>query len=244
MPGVSMDVGQVSMVVRSLRGSPITVLFAMMVMPDLHGEAEIASRTGFGRKTVRSALGSLEELGFVQRHGRYEAWILTARARQMVLGETGELADGGDDPCNKSDGSILPLPPSSSSSRDISRNEHENPETTTTGEGQKVPLPPEGTDEAFDVLLRLGCSPVVAARSLGRALEQWSEDQVCVEARAWCAYCASPAGNGIRAPGFLVARRLAGGVAAPEVREESDRERRDRETRAYLEAAWTEIVHH
>lgn len=243
MPGVTMDVGQVALVVRSLRGSPITVLFAMIVMPDLHSEADIAGRTGFSRKTVRSALGSLEELGFVQRNGRYEAWILTARARQMVLGETRDDEDTAIEASNKSDGYILPLA-SSSSSSDSSHDVESDPETTTTDEGQKVPLPPEGTEGAFDVLLRLGCSPSVAVRSLAKSLVQWSEDQVCAEADAWCAYCASPAGNGIRAPGFLVARRLSAGVAAPEVREVSDRERRERETAAYLEAAWTEIVRH
>ena len=74
-------------VMAALKPSAAKVLIAMLFFPGLHGPVEIADNTGMNRGTVASALINLEKLGFVCRNGRYEAWIITARARQMVLGE-------------------------------------------------------------------------------------------------------------------------------------------------------------
>ena len=219
-----------SVLVRALRGAPWTVVIAFLFWPGAHGETELAARTGYNRRTVRGALIELEALGFVQRHGRYEAWALTSTCRQMILGE--------------SEGGNLPLSSSSSS------NEHEicgtetDPETTTTGEGQKLPLEiPDGTDGAYGLLLRLGCSPQVAITAIDACLAAgWEPDEVCGETEAWFDYCRSPLGRGIRSPGFLVARRLREGVTAPEVPGESSVERAERETRRYLEEQWSRIV--
>lgn len=181
------------MLIRSLRGTPWTVVVAMVMLPSLHGETEIAAATGYSRKTVRKALLDLEGLGFVNRNGRYEAWILTARARQMVLGETGDGAgqealtvdaEATEKPVDNSEtrenqgggmgknypskGKNYPSPSSSS----LTTHDSKDLETSLTtnnnnsdGEGQKLPFGADG--EAAVAALRDTGMPAVARNGKG-----------------------------------------------------------------------------
>jgi len=137
---------QTKMVVRSLRGAPWTVVMAMVMLPNLHGEMELAGATGYSRKTVRQALIDLESLGFVQRNGRFEVWILTSRARQMVLGEAeqepepeaieveAEAVDAG------AKGKKYPSPSSSSYMSLPASTDSQTTTTTTQSDGKFLPL--------------------------------------------------------------------------------------------------------
>jgi len=223
---------QKRMMLRAVRGSPSTIILAMLFFPNLHGEAGLASASGMNRKTVRKCLYDLESLGFVLRGGRYEAWILAPGVRQMVLGEDGQ--ESGEGYILPIEGYKLPFPSSSSSTTCI-HDEHElvDSETTTTRadrEGETLPFPAE-LESSRRVLLDMGCSPAAAVTGLDAAVARGlSDDQIeaCVD--GWCVYCASDKGSSIRAPGFLSAKRVGQGVEAPGLPEES----RDEKAARYL----------
>jgi hypothetical protein len=124
-----------TLVLKALRGAPWTVVIAMLMFPNIHGEAQIAAKTGYTRKTVRGALGELETLGFVKREGRYQAWILTVHGRQMILGET-------DPQALEVEGESLPLPAMSCHGVGIATQAEHADKTPYThmDEGENLPL--------------------------------------------------------------------------------------------------------
>lgn len=95
---------------RSIKGAPATVLLAMALLGrgQAVGCVTLTQATGYSRPTVTAALGVLEAVGLVQRHGRYESWMLTVSARQFILGEMAPTLD-----C--SEGKTFSLAPCSSS---------------------------------------------------------------------------------------------------------------------------------
>lgn len=92
-------------------------------------------------------------------------------------------------------------------------------ETTTTRsrERENLPVPPAGTEPAYELLLGLGCSPTKAIASIcARLADGWEAAEVVGETEAWGAYCRSPRGRSLKAPGFFVAARLERGILAPD----------------------------
>ncbi len=84
------------MTVRALKGAPASIILAMLLMPEQVGVGtmELTTMTGYGKDAVRRGLRTLETIGMVQKIGRYNGWVLTAQARQLVLGEAHLLKDG------------------------------------------------------------------------------------------------------------------------------------------------------
>jgi hypothetical protein len=71
--------------VRTLKGAPLSVLFALFFANQPVGEKWLVEVTGYSVITVRRGLEYLAEIRLVQRNGRYSAWILSGQARQLVL---------------------------------------------------------------------------------------------------------------------------------------------------------------
>ena len=222
---------QKRLMLRAVRGSPSTIILAMILFPNLHGESGLASASGLDRKTVRKCLYDLEGLGFVLRGGRYRAWVLAPGVRQMVLGEDGR------------EGYILPIAGSSSSTCIDAVGVLKETETTTTradGEGEGLPFAAE-LERCLGILLEMGCSPAMAEAGLGRAIEGGAEaGEIETRLAGWRGYCASEMGRSVRAPGFLTAKRVGQGVDAPELAAET----RDAVAAHYLDEAMGWIVKH
>ena len=203
------DKAERRMLLRAVRGSASTMILTMLLFPELHGEVELASACGMNRKTVRRCLTDLAGLGIVLRGDRYRGWCLGPGVRQMVLGE-------GDGERLPIEGYILPIASSSSSTHDMKASS-KGSETTTTGDGESLPIG-VGWGECVEKLVGVGCSPAAAKACVSVAAGR-GESEVVVGKRldGWLLYCGSERGAGIRAPGFLSAARVGAGIDAPVV---------------------------
>lgn len=70
---------------RQLKGAPISVLLSMIFVHQAVSERWIIQTTGYSQNVVRGALNYLKECNFVQRNGRFEAWILCDGVLQLPL---------------------------------------------------------------------------------------------------------------------------------------------------------------
>lgn len=81
--------------IRSLKGPPAVILLLLMVRGASMTNVEICRFTGYSDKPVRSALETLEVLGFVQNNGHFNGWSLAAGEWQLPLptmAASGELS--------------------------------------------------------------------------------------------------------------------------------------------------------
>lgn len=69
---------------RGLKGSPLSVLMAMIMVGQPVGAEWLERTTGYTDKSVLSSLLFLEEAGYIQRNGRY-AWVITGDQVQLPL---------------------------------------------------------------------------------------------------------------------------------------------------------------
>jgi DNA-binding HxlR family transcriptional regulator len=242
------------MLVRALRGAPWTVLIAMIMLPGPHGVTTLMQSTGYSDKTISKALDDLEALGFVQSHGRYVAYILTAQARQLLLFDGDALAaedeveaevieaetenfrlDHATEPGRRK----ISVSRSSSSTPCSSCSE-QSPKTTTTPQSEtenfRLPLDPD-VDAALELLEGVGVPQAKAQTAIQTALAHGWDGAQCAECiSGWLAYCETDAGSTVKHPGFLAAARLKSRRNAPTV------EPRKMTTQDYIQAAYDRLV--
>lgn len=237
------------------------VLFAMLFFHGLHGVNDIARMTAMNRGTVRNALINLEQLGFVNNTGRYEAWILTTRARQLVLGE-GEiltLAADEDMTAVEAEGEILTLAPDDAAPGEDAA-DAEAAETGGLGdlEGENLTLASSSsltnfsrsvsqsvkttttqTDthaaESVELLVHEGVPRPLAVQAVEKALAGgWNPQRVLEAVWGWFDYAETGRGLQIRQIGFLIVKRLMQLQDPPEL---TDHERSELDRRHALAAA-------
>jgi len=265
----SVELQQRKMLVRSLRGAPWTVLMAMLLLPGPHGVSTLCEATGFSDKTVSRALGDLESLGFVQQHGRYVAYILTAQARQLMLWDTEKIrlpieAEGEpveDAPDSETENLRLEeeeaapetvadpgrrkksvSPSSSSCSPTTGVGSHASKTTTTTTPNDSPD--PQALDppaeKALGYLLEVAVPRQRALHAIQAALRRgWDGEQVLDCVAGWLDYAESPEGASIRQPGFLALKRLQTLQPAPAPAEQAQPTTAD-----YIAAAYERVVRH
>ena len=202
------------MILRALKGAPVSVVLALMMARGGLGVRELQGWTGYSDKPVRAALRVLGELGLVQRHAYHSGWLLTARGRQMVLGE-------GATPENlRSAGS--------SSGSSLIDGVRVLPETTTTTtvtpenfRSEHAPGFEELGKDWRHVVGRVLCkhcgmgrrraeSVVLECAAAGRF-----PGQVAYEALIWLAYCQDEERSTINNPAGFIASRVGGCVSPP-----------------------------
>ena len=95
-------------IIQELRGAPLTVLVAMLVLGQSVQSGSLAKTCGFSRPTIRTALRGLHDRGFVVQDP-LGGWGLTEAARDFLSGqlapsrtESGQHA--GDDPLLQAEG--------------------------------------------------------------------------------------------------------------------------------------------
>lgn len=214
-----MDERQVTVMVRSLKGAPASIVLAMLLLPPgaALGATQLARMTGYSDKPITQALQILTEMGLMQQHKRYSGWMLTVDARQLILGEmTPTLTEDGE-----SEKFRLPC---SCSSYNYTESESENfrlpteTTTTTTGESEIFRLPPEW-EEALDMLInRCGCPGQTAKPAIQAAVERKELPAfVMWNMLRWLAYSLDTRrGNGIKNPPIFVASKVRSGELCPE----------------------------
>jgi len=82
-PGDFMVENQIELV-RSLKGAPLSILFAMAMAGQAVGAKWLERKTGYGERLIEQGLLLLEEYGFVMRINRYK-WSLADRVKQLPL---------------------------------------------------------------------------------------------------------------------------------------------------------------
>ena len=70
--------------VRSLKGAPISILFAMAMAGEAVGAEWLGRTTGYSDHTIAQGLLLLEEYGFIVRINRYR-WGLGENIKQLPL---------------------------------------------------------------------------------------------------------------------------------------------------------------
>lgn len=207
--------------IRAIRGAPLTVLVALTMSGQPLGTAQLATLTGYSDKTVTSALLTLQGLGLVQRHGRYQAWLPTPQAGPFL--GTGQVEP-----------EIPRLAhPSGSSGSDHDLDQEEPETTTSTGrtgdqgvdrgsetsavhQGPRQ-LPAEWLELAGLLVERCATPPALAHRALARARDDgYYPAYIRYAILRWLAYCLSDHGKTIKNRGAFIASRIAQGLEPPE----------------------------
>jgi len=87
---------------RALKGAPASILLALMLANKSLGTADLATYTGYNRKTIGSGLLVLQSLEAITNANRYHGWQLSPTFKQLILPgfQLGEV-----------EGYILPLDP-------------------------------------------------------------------------------------------------------------------------------------
>jgi hypothetical protein len=196
---------------RTLKGSPLTVLFAMLLLRRPLGVTELETITGYDRKTVRKGLKTLQGLMLVTQTQRFFGWQLTDRGYQLpLIGlEALSLPDS-------SEAEILPLDPRSSSYlNSISIDQYHM--SLNGANQQQLPLPNEGEFLPLVNLLtdRCGSPPSNAKKAITVALARDSPLNIEVQILRWLAYCQSKRGRTIQNPGIFIPTRIEQGISAP-----------------------------
>lgn len=171
-----------SMMVRALRGAPITVL-VLLILERKPMEMELIRRhTGYSQDTIHEVVGVLSEYGLINQVGRY-SWQAMIGAEQLALGEEEKLdaenAEGAEEEirsgnigagCLESSGGYI----------DIKPRENLLPESRGDSSGKTRAEPDVGVLEACD-----DCGIEEPARSRLARLRQVSAELVrkhCAEA--------------------------------------------------------------
>ena len=202
---------------RTLKGAPLSCIFAMLLWPDRSLDANtIANLTGYDRKTVSAGLATLSELALAQHHGRRAGWLLTATARQLILPSAITESNGEKFPTlGCSSGLIL----SSVSGEDLKPPPPQNPSN-----GEKfptfAPLPdPDPDVEDLITWLRdhIGCPDRLARIAARAATDREDYDEYTrYQALRWLAYTKDRHGSSLTFPGGFIARQLEKGYPCPD----------------------------
>lgn len=226
-----MDEREVAMFVRSISGSTFKVLFMMLFMQRSTGPAELATLTGLSAWTCERSLQELEYLQAAQRHTRVNGWMLTAKARQLVMEMQGAALPatehsehrnsmlGSSSSCYLSCSETDPLPePETTPERGKS--------TLASGSAARLAdeLDPDDADaeEAVAQLMATGCPERTRTGNGARdvveaALSRWTGEEVLDAVEGWIAYTQTPAGKWVTHPGFFAGSRVKRGQHPPEM---------------------------
>lgn len=191
---------------RTLKGPPIAVLFALLLHPGAAlGATRIARITGYTDKPVSQALQLLADLQLAQNHGRYHGWLATAYVRQLILGEYA-LPEVGES-------ETFRLPPSSSSSIEddpFRPGTHSTTTTTPALESEYLRL--------AKLLIDRCATPTAPAHAAATACQAREDDADYSEwvILRWLSYCNSDDGAGINNPGAFIASRLQQNIICPD----------------------------
>jgi hypothetical protein len=243
-----MDPRELSITMAQLKGAPLAILCVLFGVGRPLGRNELVQITTYSAGSVTAGLERLEFLGLVAHSSRYAGWLPTAVARQLPFAmPPAELAS--DDEAIEADAAEsnnevqnMYLGSSSSSSLSSLSVSVSLPNSETTppeGEVQKMNLADDDAEEAVALLIEAGCPERSTKRNGARdAVEAalargWSGGEVLEAVEGWLAYAETPAGRWINHRGFLAGKRIAAGIAPPELS-------REEESRRYLEQVWAE----
>jgi hypothetical protein len=206
---------------RALKGPPLSALFALLLSRVALGTNQIADTTGYSAPSIRRALETLAAMGLAGNHGRYNAWLPTARVRQLLF-DGADLE--GEAKSLRFEAKSFRLPASSSSSLlDPEIDPSDQTTTTTTGEVKNLPLPPEWS-RLYDLLTGQCTTPSALARLAIEAAMARDDPPALAELDivTWLDYCRSEQGSGIKYLGAFIGSRLRDGVPCPDWYRPSD----------------------
>jgi hypothetical protein len=207
-------------------GAAAQVLLAFLMFPDRSlGNQDLQTLTGKTDKTITNALRALgpppNGLGLIQCHARYSGWMLTAVARQLLLGETDPVSERSlGEPEN------FRLPVCSSSSYSSARpGEKQRPQTNDADsepENFRLParnLPPEWQLIERALIHRTGCPTDRAHEATAAAQTDDPHDArwVYFQLLRWLAYTQDDRyGDSIKYVGHFCAAKVEQRAACPD----------------------------
>ena len=222
--------------IQAIQGTPLTILFAMLLLRRPLGITELSRLTGYHRQTVRKGLLQLKFLNLVTQTSRYIGWQLTNKGYQLPLigldalglPNSGEGEKITLPPQSESQSAIegekITLPPRSSYTTCMILQDTDLKPTTTTAskdenfiiEGEKITLPHPDQPMIINLLTtRCGSPPHNAAAAAAAALSRGDTyAAIQTESLRWLAYCQSPQGATIHNPGIFIAKRISQGIYA------------------------------
>jgi hypothetical protein len=184
-----MHLSTLMQLLHTFKGAPLSTLIAIYHTQEPMTAIEIATVTGYDRKSIGEALKKLEIAGY----------ITTTPGKQWVLGSTEVW------------GEILPTSSSSGYNHESTYN-HDKP----VGVGRDSPHTDPATTQLIYKFGSIVTNSARAEKSITAALNRGlSVDQVEAQIDDWLTYCASPAGSSIKAPGFFIAKKLLDGEPPP-----------------------------
>lgn len=92
-----MNPEQVTVLMRALKGAPLSCLVLMLMHRRPLGAKVLAQRTAYHINTVETALSTLAGLGLAVKTGRFESWQLTDKGRQLPLFDMDDYPELEDD---------------------------------------------------------------------------------------------------------------------------------------------------
>lgn len=226
--------------IRAIRGAPLTVLVALTMSGQPLGTAQLATLTGYSDKTVTSALLTLQGLGLVQRHGRYQAWLPSSQVGPFlgtgrVEPEIPRFADGcgcsrDDQPLDREEPETTttaePAGENDGSGTDLERPAHPSAARSGVVDGGSQPptlhngdrrLSAEWLELAGVLVERCATPPALAHRTLARARDDgYYPEYIRYAILRWLAYCLSDHGKTIKNRGAFIASRIAQGLEPPD----------------------------
>lgn len=203
-----------STALHTLKGAPLSVLCALIAIQRPAGASLLSELTGYSDKPVSKALRKLERHGYAQAHGRYNAWLATGYAKQLLLPENpAQLLEG--QPVLGFETEKLRLPPSSSSS---SPNSPPDTEQLPQPDSETAILRLPGPWRDTLLILNRKCS-IPRDRALDVTLTARTRNeypgQTAYNALMWLSYTRTPDAETINNPAWFVAARVEDGTPPP-----------------------------
>jgi hypothetical protein len=78
--------------IRALKGAPMSIIVAMLLVKQPVGESWLISVTGYSPNTIRNGCKFLQESEMIERNGRYDGYVLAGDALKMPI-DQGLLAE-------------------------------------------------------------------------------------------------------------------------------------------------------
>jgi hypothetical protein len=196
-----------SHLVRQYKNGPgLAILLLMFANPGRAvGRDELARASGWSAKPITNALHTLAADGLIQCHGRYNGWLLTTTARQLLLGET------------ERENLHLPAPVVGAWLLDEPEEQEPEDTTTTTSERETFPLPEPWPAVLWYLQAHTGAGPKAARHAIRAAYRRGADPaDLYTMIDDWRAYCETPAGATIKYRGALIADRIEQNIPAPQ----------------------------
>jgi biotin operon repressor len=122
------------LLLRSLKGCPLSIVFAMFLLRKPMGVEALARATAYSKGTVEDSLDALQTMGLVVKTSRYNGWQLTDKGYQLPLFDQDNYpAEEGAEP---------------------------EPQQPAERESQNLRLPAEASDEGKPTQIELTARPI------------------------------------------------------------------------------------